>query len=175
MTAIEDLKGIVQGSLKELWAYEIGLDGILVNETRAEFEGDYSIVVFAFTKALKMPPPKIAEELGQHIVAQNEDITSFNVIKGFLNLSFSQGYWKRHLNTILLDEHFGEGEKKNQKVLVEFSSPNTNKPLHLGHIRNILLGWSSAMLLDAAGYDVVKAQIVNDRGIAICKSMLAYI
>lgn len=174
MTAIDELKEIVQGSLKEVWDYDVKRDAILVNETRSEFEGDYSVVVFPFTKALKMPPPKIAEELGEHIKKHNDEVTDYNVIKGFLNLSFSKWFWKNELASILSKEYFGYGERNGQKVLVEYSSPNTNKPLHLGHIRNILLGWSSSMLLDAAGYDVVKAQIVNDRGIAICKSMLAY-
>lgn len=174
MTAIEEIKGIVLASLKKIWDYEAVLDQIQVNETRSEFEGDYTVVVFPFTRELKLPPPKIAEVLGSQIVKDNEDLVDYNVIKGFLNLTFSNTYWKKKLQNILSNEHFGYQDKNGKKVLVEYSSPNTNKPLHLGHIRNILLGWSSAQLLGAAGYDVVKAQIINDRGIAICKSMLAY-
>ncbi|GLR16273.1 arginine--tRNA ligase [Portibacter lacus] len=174
MTAIEELKGIVYKSLKDLWEYEVDQDAILINETRSEFEGDYTVVVFPFTKALRLPPPKIAEMLGEYLVEKENNLIAFNVIKGFLNLTFSNDYWKSSLSDINTDKKYGFHPANGKKVLVEFSSPNTNKPLHLGHIRNILLGWSSAQLLEAAGYEVVKAQIVNDRGIAICKSMLAY-
>ncbi|MCL4106761.1 UNVERIFIED_CONTAM: hypothetical protein GTU68_048205 [Idotea baltica] len=174
MTIIEELKDLVHKSLVELWSYSADKEAILINETRSEFEGDYTVVVFPFTKALKLPPPQIAEKLGEYLIENSDILVAFNVVKGFLNLSFSSAYWKKYLTDITGDEKFGYHESNGKKVLVEFSSPNTNKPLHLGHIRNILLGWSSSQLLDAAGYEVVKAQIVNDRGIAICKSMLAY-
>lgn len=174
MESVEIIKEQVSQILKEKWAFEFPAEDVLINETRTEFEGDYTVVVFPFTKALKMPPPKIAEELGAVLVEKVSFISSFNVIKGFLNLSFTDSHWKSYLGQILKNSKFGYHQPNDKKVLVEFSSPNTNKPLHLGHIRNILLGWSSAQMLDAAGYEVVKVQIVNDRGIAICKSMLSY-
>lgn len=174
MTAVEDLKVLVVKAMKEIWNQELSVDTILINGTRSEFEGDYTLVVFPFTKSLKLPPQNIAETLGKYLINNSEILDKFNVVKGFLNLSFSEAYWKDVLYHIIENENHGYSDKKDKKVLVEFSSPNTNKPLHLGHIRNILLGWSSAELLNAAGYDVIKTQIVNDRGIAICKSMLAY-
>ena len=174
MTAIEELKQLVSTSMKEIWNHDVKPEEVLVNETRSEFEGDYTVVVFPFTKALKLAPAQIADQLGNDIVSKSENIVAFNVVKGFVNFSFSNEYWKQHLQEILSNPDYGQAAPNGKKVLVEFSSPNTNKPLHLGHIRNILLGWSSAQLLEAAGYEVIKTQIINDRGIAICKSMLAY-
>lgn len=174
MNAIEELKRQVSAVLKSEWEYDIVENEILVNDTRAEFEGDYTVVVFPFTKALKKAPPQIAEELGSLLLAQSDEIEAYNVVKGFLNISFAKQVWIDKLKEINAAADFGNSPANGKKVLVEFSSPNTNKPLHLGHIRNILLGWSSSMILETAGYEVVKTQIVNDRGIAICKSMLAY-
>lgn len=171
---IEDFKVLVGDALKKLWDYDFDVNEVLINETRPEFEGDYTIVVFPFTKALKMPPQVIAEQLGEYLVNSEGAFSKFNVVKGFLNLTLVDEFWLENLKEISLNPTYGKHKSNGKKVLVEFSSPNTNKPLHLGHIRNILLGWSSAQLLDYAGYTVVKTQIVNDRGIAICKSMLAY-
>ncbi len=171
---IEDFKVLVSKALKEIWDYDFSSDEVLVNETRPEFDGDYTIVVFPFTKALRLPPQGIAEKLGEHLLETSNDFTDFNVVKGFLNLSLNDKFWLSSLRNILTNPAYGQHDPNGKKVLVEFSSPNTNKPLHLGHIRNILLGWSSAQILEKAGYDVVTTQIVNDRGIAICKSMLAY-
>lgn len=170
----EDLKSTVSDALKEIWNFEFPSGSVLINETRPEFEGDYTVVVFPFTKALKLGPPQVAAMLGDYLVKQSDLIVNYNVVKGFLNLSFDNKFWGDKLQNVLNDPKYGYAPSNGNKVLVEFSSPNTNKPLHLGHIRNILLGWSSSQLLNAAGYDVVKTQIVNDRGIAICKSMLAY-
>lgn len=147
---------------------------IPVSNTRKEFEGDYTVVVFPFTKAARKKPEVIAEELGAYLQKEVEQISAFNVVKGFLNLVVDDSYWKAFLLDIVDDKSYGTQPKNGKKVMVEFSSPNTNKPLHLGHIRNILLGWSTAKLLEAVGNEVIKVQIVNDRGIAICKSMLAW-
>ncbi len=174
MTAIVKLKEAVKTVLQEKWSVEIDQDSVLVNETRPEFDGEYTVVVFPFTKLLKMAPPAIAEDLGALLKNRLDEVEDYNVVKGFVNLSFSDKFWKNTLEQILSQDAFGKHEANGKKVLVEFSSPNTNKPLHLGHIRNILLGWSSSKLLEAAGYEVIKTQIVNDRGIAICKSMVAY-
>ncbi len=174
MTAIEEIKLVVSAAIRDIWETTFEESKILVTETRDEFEGDFTLVVFPFTKALKLPPQKIADQIGQKVVSSENFVESFNVIKGFLNLKLRQNYWKSELGNVLTDGNYGYGESNGKKVLVEFSSPNTNKPLHLGHIRNILLGWSSSQLLNAAGYEVVKTQIVNDRGIAISKSMLSY-
>ncbi len=174
MNATANLKKIIVQALNEIWGLEIEDTDVLVNETRPEFEGDFTVVVFPFAKQLRTAPVKIGEQLGNYILEKSTAISSFNVVQGFLNLSFNNSFWNVQLDEILKNVNFGYSEPNGNKVLVEFSSPNTNKPLHLGHIRNILLGWSSSKLLQAAGYEVVKTQIVNDRGIAICKSMIAY-
>jgi arginyl-tRNA synthetase len=139
-----------------------------------EFEGDYTIVLFAIIKQLKKPPEILGQELGKYLVENNEPIFSrFNVIKGFLNLSITDIYLTEFLQKEYKNSSFGKSAS-NKKVMVEYSSPNTNKPLHLGHLRNIFLGWSIAEILKASGNDVIKTCIVNDRGIHICKSMLAW-
>lgn len=171
VTTIQE--GVKQG-VKALYEGEATDRMVNITGTRKEFEGDYTIVVFPFTKMARKKPAQIAEELGQYLVDSIEHLESYNVIKGFLNLVVSDTYWKQFLQKIADQKDYGLQARNGKKAMVEFSSPNTNKPLHLGHIRNILLGWASAQLLDAAGYDVVKVQIVNDRGIAICKSMLAW-
>lgn len=165
--------GVVAG-VKSLYDLDILPDSITMNETRKEFEGDYTVVVFPYTKAARQKPEAIGEALGQYLVENVADIKAFNVVKGFLNLSVGDRYWVDFLGDTFQKVDYGKLAPNGQKVMVEFSSPNTNKPLHLGHIRNILLGWSTSKILDAAGYEVVKVQIVNDRGIAICKSMLAW-
>jgi arginyl-tRNA synthetase len=139
-----------------------------------EFEGEYTIVLFAFIKQLKKPPEILGQELGKYLVENNEQIFSrFNVKKGFLNLSITDIYLTEFLQKEYKNSSFGKSESK-KKVMVEYSSPNTNKPLHLGHLRNIFLGWSISEILKASGNDVIKTCIVNDRGIHICKSMLAW-
>ncbi|MEO0790456.1 MAG: arginine--tRNA ligase [Bacteroidota bacterium] len=161
-------------SLIELYGQEASGLPTSLQDTRKEFEGNYTIVTFPYTRVAKAKPEEIGQQLGQLMVDRLAHISDFNVIKGFLNLVVSDAYWIDFLKGIYADSQFGRQAPKEERVLVEFSSPNTNKPLHLGHIRNILLGWSTSQLLDAAGYDVVKVQIINDRGIAICKSMLAW-
>lgn len=146
-----------------------------VQKTRKEFEGDYTVVVFPFTKKARKKPEQIGQEIGEMLQKQLEHIESFNVVKGFLNLKFTDAYWFNRLQLL----HTGAESNFDtvavpDTIMVEYSSPNTNKPLHLGHIRNNLLGYSIAQILEARGHKVVKANLVNDRGIHICKSMLAW-
>lgn len=165
--------GVIK-AVKELYGADISAGDITMNVTRKDFEGDYTVVTFPFTRIAKKKPQDIAQELGEWLTANLDEVDRFNVIQGFLNLSIGEAYWRNFLLGMAGDENYGRQPRNDRKVMIEYCSPNTNKPLHLGHIRNILLGWSCSQLYDAAGYDVVKVQIVNDRGIAICKSMLAW-
>ncbi len=166
-------KGVIKGILT-LYNVEVNVDKIAINATRKEFSGDFTIVTFPFTKVARKKPEEIGEDLGDFLVHNVKEIAGFNVIKGFLNIEINDEYWISFLEKVSLEKEYGTHASTGEKVMVEFSSPNTNKPLHLGHIRNILLGWSCSKLQQAAGNEVVKVQIVNDRGIAICKSMLAW-
>lgn len=170
--AIQD--SVISG-LAALYQLDTTADQITMNVTRKEFEGDYTVVVFPYTKATGKKPELVGQELGDYILNHLPYITKFNVVKGFLNLTVSNNYWFEFLEQMLQNENYGQLPSNGERVLVEFSSPNTNKPLHLGHIRNILLGWATSRIYEMAGYDVVRVQIVNDRGIAICKSMLAWL
>ena len=145
----------------------------VISSTKDEFEGDYTLVVFPYTKLYKKSPAEIGERIGQALVSRLDTITGYNVIQGFLNLIINPNAWT-HILAKAEEEAFALQRSNPQKVIVEFASPNTNKPLHLGHIRNILLGWSCSKIKEAVGDEVIKTQIVNDRGIAICKSMLAW-
>lgn len=175
MDLIVKIQEGVAAAVKKLYDLEIAPTAVNLSPTRKEFEGDYTVVVFPFTKAAKKPPPAIAQELGEYLDENVDIISKFNIVKGFLNISVSDTFWKEFLTQNADNQCFGKGAATGKKVMVEFSSPNTNKPLHLGHIRNILLGWASAKIQEAAGNEVVKVQIINDRGIAICKSMLAWL
>ncbi len=150
---------------------------VQLQKTRAEFEGNLTLVVFPFLKMSKKAPEATAQEIGEHLKANCKTISGYNVVKGFLNLSISDEAWLDLLARIDADEHYGEKQAKEDSplVMIEYSSPNTNKPLHLGHVRNNLLGWSLAQIMQANGNKVVKTNIVNDRGIHICKSMLAWL
>jgi arginyl-tRNA synthetase len=143
-----------------------------IQENKTEFEGDFTIVTFPLVKQLKKNPESIGVELGQALTEQTELLQCFNVVKGFLNVKVQNQFFIDQFTSV--SEQFSNVEKKNETVMVEYSSPNTNKPLHLGHVRNNLLGFSVAQILKEAGYDVIKSQIINDRGIHICKSMLAW-
>lgn len=143
-----------------------------VQQNKTEFEGDFTIVTFPLVKILKKSPDLIAMELGDALSTEADFVESFNVVKGFLNLTIKKSFFLENFNSV--KENFGKSEPKNETVMVEYSSPNTNKPLHLGHIRNNLLGYSVAQILKEDGYKVIKTQIINDRGIHICKSMLAW-
>ena len=147
---------------------------IQIQKTRKEFEGDYTLVTFPLLKLSRKAPEATANEIGEHIVANNPTISSFNVIKGFLNLSIAPAYWAERFAEEVADENYGQAESSGRTIMIEYSSPNTNKPLHLGHIRNNLLGYSVAQILKANGHNVIKVNLVNDRGIHICKSMLAW-
>lgn len=147
---------------------------INLEQTKKEFDGHATFVVFAFVKHTKKSPEQTANLLGEYLQENCDEIESFNVIKGFLNLVLSDAYWLSVFKTEVLADSFGFLPKNGEKVMVEYSSPNTNKPLHLGHVRNNLLGFSVSNLLDVAGFEVIKANLVNDRGIHICKSMLAW-
>ncbi len=164
----------VSKAVKALYDYSVDEPDVLLNPTRKEIEGDYTVVVFPFTKAAKKAPPVIAEELGNYLTEHVEDISGYTTIKGFLNLNVNDAYWSKFLSDIATQENYGYHTSNGRKVVVEFSSPNTNKPLHLGHVRNILLGWSMSRIFEASGYDTKRVQIINDRGIHICKSMVAW-
>ncbi|TDO20968.1 arginyl-tRNA synthetase [Pedobacter duraquae] len=161
-------------AVKELYQQEIPETQLAIQDTRAEFEGQLTIVVFPVVRFSKKSPEATATDLGEYLVANIEEVTAFNVVKGFLNLSIAESYWIDQLNNELLSPDFGILPSNGKKVMVEYSSPNTNKPLHLGHVRNNLLGYSVAELLKAGGSEVFKVNLVNDRGIHICKSMLAW-
>jgi len=146
-----------------------------INQTKPEFEGDYTVVLFSLVKSLKISPDAIGNQLGAKTQSEYpEQFTGLNIIKGFLNITVSDRYWIQLLEKNHNDTCYGKKELNGKKVMVEYSSPNTNKPLHLGHLRNNFLGWSVAEILKANGYDVIKSCIVNDRGIHICKSMIAW-
>lgn len=174
MKIIQILQEKTAIAISTLYAQTVEPSAIKVEVTNKEFEGDYTVAVFPFLRFSKKTPELTAAEIGDFLKINVSEIADFNVIKGFLNLSISDEYWQTLLFEMANDKNFGKGTAKHQKVVVEYSSPNTNKPLHLGHIRNILLGWSCLKTLETAGYDVVKTQVINDRGIAICKSMLAW-
>ncbi|RNA63417.1 arginine--tRNA ligase [Chryseobacterium nematophagum] len=169
-----NIKDIIEEKLSQviLNVYQLKDIRLEIQENKTEFEGDYTIVTFPLVKQLKKNPESIAVELGEALTEQTELLESFNVIKGFLNIKIKNQFFLDNFRFITND--FDTIEKKNSTVMVEYSSPNTNKPLHLGHIRNNLLGFSVAQILKEAGYDVIKTQIINDRGIHICKSMLAW-
>ena len=175
MSVVLNIKKAAVNSIYQLYTISTQENEILVNATKPEFEGEYTIVLFSFVKQLKKSPEALGQEIGEHIVAANPLLfTSFNVIKGFLNLSIAQNYWTDFLYHQFTNTNFGNHISTNKKIMVEYSSPNTNKPLHLGHLRNNFLGWSAAQILKAAGNEVVKTCVVNDRGVHICKSMIAW-
>ena len=162
-------------AIHKLWETEVDPSSVQVQITRKEFEGDYTVVVFPFVKTSRQAPEATGAAMGEWIVANVPEISAFNCVKGFLNLSLSNEYWNSVLAEMVQTPDFGQLPDTGRTVMVEFSSPNTNKPLHLGHIRNNLLGWSVSRLLEANGHRVIKANLVNDRGIHICKSMLAWL
>ena len=169
----QQLVSKVKEAVNEL--YEVELPMVELQPTRKDFEGDITLVIFPMLRFVKGNPEKIGTAIGEYLLEKVAEVSGFNVIKGFLNLTFSDAYYLKEFNVILGEENFGIAEEKKQgAVMVEYSSPNTNKPLHLGHIRNNLLGYSVAEILKASGNKVYKTQIINDRGIHICKSMLAW-
>lgn len=166
----------VIASVKELYGQEVPMSMVQLQKTKSNFEGNLTLVVFPFLKISKQKPEDTAQAIGELLVRDCSAVASFNVVKGFLNLNIAKEAWVDLLNDIHADEKFGEKPvtEDSPLVMIEYSSPNTNKPLHLGHVRNNLLGWSLAQIMEANGNKVVKTNIVNDRGIHICKSMLAW-
>ena len=163
----------VTASVEALYG-AVDMSQLQLQKTRKEFEGDFTLVTFPLLKLSRKSPEATANEIGEHIVANTPQISSFNVIKGFLNLVLAPAFWAECFNEIASAENYGDAAPSGRTIMIEYSSPNTNKPLHLGHIRNNLLGYSVAQILKANGHNVIKVNLVNDRGIHICKSMLAW-
>ena len=176
MEAEKILQAGVKKALNELYGADFSEESIQIQETRKEFQGDFTVVVFPFLKMSHKSPEATANEIGEYLKNNLEEVGDFNTVKGFLNISINPKYWLQRLEKIEKEENFGftPVTEESELVMVEYSSPNTNKPLHLGHVRNNLLGYSLACILQANGKRVVKTNIVNDRGIHICKSMLAW-
>lgn len=161
-------------AVKQIYGADIPASQLTLQETRKEFEGQITVVIFPVTRFSKQSPEQTGTAIGDFLREHVNDVVDFNVVKGFLNLSIADSYWINLVQDTMLSDNFGTFEPNGKKVMVEYSSPNTNKPLHLGHIRNNLLGYSVSEILKATGYEMVKANLVNDRGIHICKSMLAW-
>ncbi|WP_347922560.1 arginine--tRNA ligase [Pontimicrobium sp. SW4] len=172
MTIQETLSQHIKTAFSKL--YKAELETVEFQSTRKEFEGDITVVTFPMLRAVKMNPAKLGEDLGNYLVNHVDEVKAFNVVKGFLNIVIDDVFYLNFFNTIKDNNTYGFKPQTEEAIMVEYSSPNTNKPLHLGHIRNNLLGYSVAEILKAAGHKVYKTQIINDRGIHICKSMLAW-
>ena len=170
------IKETVVQAVKKYYGQDVPTTMVQLQKTKAEFEGSLTLVVFPFLKLARLKPEDIAQQLGSYLAQHCKDVQSFNVVGGFLNLTIAPAAWILSLNRINRDSRFGKKSANDESplVMIEYSSPNTNKPLHLGHVRNNLLGWSLAQIMEANGNRVVKTNIVNDRGIHICKSMLAW-
>ena len=177
MNIISQLSSSAAAAVKALYGQEAGEGMLQLQKTKREFEGHFTLVVFPLLKISHKKPEDTAREIGEYLQREEPCVASFNVVKGFLNIVVSPGAWLSLLDDINADEHYGETAPQADAplVMIEYSSPNTNKPLHLGHVRNNLLGWSLARIMEANGNRVVKTNIVNDRGIHICKSMLAWL
>ena len=173
----QQIMAAAQAAVKALYEQDVPEKMVQLQKTRSEFEGNLTLVVFPFVKMARKGPEQTGQEIGQYLVDNCDAISKFNVVKGFLNLSIADAAWLNLLADIDQDDNFGKkiADEKSPLVMIEYSSPNTNKPLHLGHVRNNLLGWSLAQIMEANGNKVVKTNIVNDRGIHICKSMLAWL
>lgn len=175
-SATDVLSKAISVTLKEIYSIEATVSEIVLQQTKKEFEGDFTLVVFPYVKISKKGPEQTAQEIGEHLKTNCKEVVAYNVVKGFLNISLTQGFWINYFNQIIAAPKFGTADSNSNSplVLLEYSSPNTNKPLHLGHIRNHLLGFSVAEILKATGNRVIKTSIINDRGVHICKSMLAW-
>ena len=173
----QNLQQAVSAALKSLYGIDTAPETVVLQTTKKEFEGDYTVVVFPYVKQARKSPEQLAGELGAAVQERVDEVSAYNVVKGFLNLSVSDGYWLQFVSQTVGMDSYGlkTADPAAKPVVVEYSSPNTNKPLHLGHIRNNLLGWSVSELLSANGANVKKVNLVNDRGIHICKSMLAWL
>ena len=174
MSAEQFIQQKAAAAIQAIYGTEVAETSLQVSVTRKEFEGDYTLVTFPLLKMTRQAPDATGNAIGQWLVDNVPEISAYNSVKGFLNLSFSPVYWNESLQAMAADENFGQLPSTGRRIMVEFSSPNTNKPLHLGHIRNNLLGDSVSRILKACGNEVIKATLVNDRGVHICKSMLAW-
>lgn len=174
MNLTEQIQASLAAALRQEFDLEVAPSELQLQPTKKEFEGFYTFVCFPYAKQLKKSPVEIGTKLGEYVLAQGGVVSAFNVVQGFLNLSIADQVWLELFGTIHANEHYGQLPAKGEKVMVEYSSPNTNKPLHLGHLRNNFLGYSIAEILRMSGYEVMKTNVVNNRGIHICKSMLAY-
>ena len=177
MNILNEINNAAKAAVKALYGQDVPEKMVQVQKTKKEFEGSLTLVVFPFLKMSKKKPEDTAQEIGEWMKENCNAVADFNVVKGFLNIVIAKSAWLSMLNDINKDEHYGEVKATDDSplVMIEYSSPNTNKPLHLGHVRNNLLGWSLAQIMEANGNKVVKTNIVNDRGIHICKSMLAWL
>jgi len=175
MSLVQKIKEFSARAIEDVFKVPTTVESILVNQTKPEFEGDYTVVLFGLVKQLRQSPEQVGKQLGEYLVENSKEVfTAYNIIKGFLNLTVSDAYLNDFLSISLQNEGVGKHAKTDRKIVVEYSSPNTNKPLHLGHLRNNFLGWSIAEILKASGNDVAKTCVVNDRGVHICKSMIAW-
>jgi arginyl-tRNA synthetase len=175
MTIADQLKCATEDALKHLFP-DAGITSsmITINQTKPEFNGDYTLVLFPFVKLLKQKPDALGKQLGDYLLGKTTLFTGYDIVSGFLNFTVKDSYWSSFLLNHFNDPHFGDKPKQDKRIMVEYSSPNTNKPLHFGHLRNNFLGYAMAGILKANGNQVVKANLVNDRGIHICKSMIAW-
>lgn len=172
---VSDLKNVTADSLNALFPeIKIAPDDILVNEVAPEFEGDFAVVLFPFLKKLQQKPDTLGKTLGDYFLEKYSWISAYSVVRGFLNITVKDDLLQRFLSENFRNETFGKKPSNGKKVMIEYSSPNTNKPLHFGHLRNNFLGWSMAEILKNQGFEVIKANLINDRGIHICKSMIAW-
>ncbi len=174
MNLEQQISSLVKAAVKALYDVDAADNQIQLQKTRPEFEGNITLVVFPFVKLARRAPAQVAAEIGEELV-KSDIIAKYNAVQGFLNLVIDDAFWIQQLQTINADDQYGRQSERHQLMMVEYSSPNTNKPLHLGHVRNNLLGYSIAQIQEANGWNVVKTNIVNDRGIHICKSMLAWL
>lgn len=170
------LSETISTAVNQLFALNTKPEDVILQKTKKEFEGDFTLVTFPYIKAAKLTPEKTGEVIGEEISRLNNDISKYNVVKGFLNISLSTSFWLKQFKMISADAQYGikAPNSSGKQIMLEYSSPNTNKPLHLGHVRNNLLGYAVASILKTQGHDVVKVNLVNDRGIHICKSMIAW-
>ncbi len=175
MTVVAQIKDAAFKAFTQLFPEaDVKAEMITVNQTKPEFEGDYTLVLFPFLKTLRMKPAELGQKLGDHLVANSELFERYAIVAGFLNLTLKDNVWVSFLQQQFNNKEFGNAPSRDNKVMIEYSSPNTNKPLHFGHMRNIFLGYAMSNVLEAAGNDVVKSNLINDRGIHICKSMVAW-
>ena len=174
MNIEQELAHQLQKALTDLYQHTPDLEELKLQPTRKEFEGTYTFVTFPYARISKKGPEQTGQELGQYLQDKSELVEGFNVVKGFLNLVIADKAWVKVFTDVYADSSWGQSPAREQKVVVEYSSPNTNKPLHLGHLRTNFLGYSVSQILKADGYEVNMVNLVNDRGIHICKSMIAY-